>query len=103
MSDEPLYDDRPRPRADKEAMLVRAVRKVAAADPELKLSEGSRMAYWLGAEFYKLAYPSEREVLASLGGAIFRATGGDKALIASTLRRGFADGQAAATRKASRG
>jgi hypothetical protein len=101
VNDEPLYDNRPRPRADKEAMLVRAVRKVAAASAELKLPEGSRMADWLGAEFHALTYPSEREVVASLGGAIFRATGQDKATIASTLRKAFADGRAAAERKAS--
>jgi hypothetical protein len=97
-----LYDDRPNDRANSEALILRALRRVAAAELHEKLDTASRQSWALGKVFNKDGYPGEREVLAALGGAVWRATRMEKAVIASTLRQAFATGQAAAT-KASHG
>jgi hypothetical protein len=94
VTEEELYDGRPKERASAEGLLVRGLRKVAAADDSLKLDAGGRQAWFLGRVFHRDGYPGEREVVAALGGAVWRAVRGDKAAIADRLREAFRAGEA---------
>jgi hypothetical protein len=87
---DPVHDPA---RAGAERLLHRAVEKINAAPFDQKLSVAKGQAFFCGKVFAKDGYPAERETLAALGGAVYRATQQPKEKIAQVLREAYRAGQ----------